>query len=239
MRTVVKDEKSEWKKEKSSTTGISFGINNVLSLCKWHDTVSSYKSLFSNHAKLMRKIRNHKDCEKLQNDINKINEWSMTLEVEFNAEKKKSCIGNGKHWIHYVNYVSLHIHINIIQAVIIKIYLFFQVFRAFLGVHQSEKFDNPELAISAAFEIIKLSIYNLLVNILFFSYESSCLISISSLISIQGSHGHSFQKGIHNQYFFLDIFLWLIIGFNLDGLSTLILIFSVTHWIIVLHRQSQ
>ena len=45
----------------------------------------------------MKKIRNHKDCEKLQNDINEINESSTTLEVEFNAEKKISCIGNGKH----------------------------------------------------------------------------------------------------------------------------------------------
>ena len=33
---------------------------------------------------LLRKIRNHKDCEELQNDINKINEvyeWSKTWET--------------------------------------------------------------------------------------------------------------------------------------------------------------
>ena len=48
--------------------------------------VSSYISLFADDAKLLRKIRNHKDCEELQNDINKIYEWSMIWEMEFNAK---------------------------------------------------------------------------------------------------------------------------------------------------------
>ena len=34
MRTVVKDEKSEWRSEKWNTTGISFGTNNVFNICK-------------------------------------------------------------------------------------------------------------------------------------------------------------------------------------------------------------
>ena len=37
--------------------------------------VSSYISLFADDAKLLRKIRNHKDCEELQNDINNIYAW--------------------------------------------------------------------------------------------------------------------------------------------------------------------
>ena len=57
--------------------------------------VSSYMSLFADDAELLRKIRNHKDCDGLQNDINKIYEWSKTWEIEFNA-KKMPCIGNGK-----------------------------------------------------------------------------------------------------------------------------------------------
>ena len=57
--------------------------------------VSSYISLFADDAKLLRKIGNHKDCEELQNDINKIYEWNNTWEMEFNA-KKISYIGNGK-----------------------------------------------------------------------------------------------------------------------------------------------
>ena len=36
--------------------------------------VSSYISLFPDDAKLLRKIGNHKDCEELQNDINKMYE---------------------------------------------------------------------------------------------------------------------------------------------------------------------
>ena len=56
--------------------------------------ISSYISLFADDAKLLRKIRNHKDCEELQNDINKIYEWSEIWEMEL--KKKKSCIGNGK-----------------------------------------------------------------------------------------------------------------------------------------------
>ena len=49
--------------------------------------VSSYISLFADNAKLLRKIGNHKDCEELQNYINKIYEWSKTWEMEFNAKK--------------------------------------------------------------------------------------------------------------------------------------------------------
>ena len=44
--------------------------------------------MFVDDAKLLRKIRNHKDCEELQNDINKIYEWSKTWEMEFNIKKK-------------------------------------------------------------------------------------------------------------------------------------------------------
>ena len=49
--------------------------------------VSSYISLIVDFVKLLSKIRNHKDCEELQNDINKIYEQSKTWEMEFNAKK--------------------------------------------------------------------------------------------------------------------------------------------------------
>ena len=51
------------------------------------EEVSSYISLFADDSKLLRKIRNHNDCVELQNDINKINQWSKTWEIEFNAKK--------------------------------------------------------------------------------------------------------------------------------------------------------
>ena len=60
------------------TTGISFGTNNVFSICK--QGISSYTSLFADDAKLLRKIRNHKDCEELRNYM-KIYEWSKTWET--------------------------------------------------------------------------------------------------------------------------------------------------------------
>ena len=71
--------------KKWSTTGISFGTNNVYAN-DMTEGVSSYISLFADDAKLLRKIRNHNDCEKLQNDGNKIYEWSKTWEMEFNAK---------------------------------------------------------------------------------------------------------------------------------------------------------
>ena len=40
--------------------------------------VGSYISLFPDDANLQRKIRNHKDCQELQKNINNIYEWSKT-----------------------------------------------------------------------------------------------------------------------------------------------------------------
>ena len=37
--------------------------------------VSSYVNLFADDAKLLRKIRNHKDCEELHYDKNNMNGW--------------------------------------------------------------------------------------------------------------------------------------------------------------------
>ena len=62
--------------KKWSTTGISFGTMFLVYINDVTEGVSSYISLFADDAKLLRKIRNHKDCEELQNDINKIYEWS-------------------------------------------------------------------------------------------------------------------------------------------------------------------
>ena len=42
------------------------------------ERVNSYISLFADDAKLLRKIGNHKDCEEMQNDINKLYKWSKT-----------------------------------------------------------------------------------------------------------------------------------------------------------------
>ena len=79
MRTVVKDEKSEWKEVNSGVPQGSV-LSPIIFLVYVNDMtgVSSYISLFADNAKLLRKIRNQKYCEELQNDINKIYEWSKT-----------------------------------------------------------------------------------------------------------------------------------------------------------------
>ena len=65
--------------EKWSTTGISLtSITFLIYVNDMTEGVSSYISLFADDAKLLRKIGNHKDCEELQNDINKIYKWSNT-----------------------------------------------------------------------------------------------------------------------------------------------------------------
>ena len=88
MRTVVKDERSEWRKVKS---GIPQGsvlapIMFLIYVKDMTEGVSSSISLLVVGTKLLRR-RNHKDCEELQNDINKIYEWIKTWEMEFNAKK--------------------------------------------------------------------------------------------------------------------------------------------------------
>ena len=97
MRTVVKDEKSEWREVKSGVPqgSILAPIMFLIYVNDMTEGVCSYISLFADVAKLLRKIGNHKDCEELENDINKIYEWSKTWEMKFNA-KKMPCIGNGK-----------------------------------------------------------------------------------------------------------------------------------------------
>ena len=75
MRIVVKDEKSEWRGVK---TGVPQGsvLAPIMFLIYVNDMtegVSSYISLFADDVRLLIKIRNHKDCEELQNDINMMN----------------------------------------------------------------------------------------------------------------------------------------------------------------------
>ena len=89
MRTVVKDEQSEWREVK---TGVPQGsvlapIMFLIYINDMTEGVSSYISLFADDVKLLRKIGNHKGCEELQNDINKIYEWSNTWEMQYNAKK--------------------------------------------------------------------------------------------------------------------------------------------------------
>lgn len=50
-------------------------------------------SMFADDAKLLRKIRDNDACNKLQEDLNEIHEWSKEWEMEFNEMSHKE---NGK-----------------------------------------------------------------------------------------------------------------------------------------------
>ena len=70
MRTVVTDEKSEWKEIKSGVPQRSV-LAPILLLIYVNDMpegVSSYISVFADDEKLLRKIRYCKDCEEPQNE---------------------------------------------------------------------------------------------------------------------------------------------------------------------------
>ena len=90
MTTIVKDEKSEWREVKSRVPqgSILAPIMFLVYVNHLTEGLSSYISWFADDTKLLRKIRNHKDCEELWNDINKIYEWSKTWEMQ----KKMPCV---------------------------------------------------------------------------------------------------------------------------------------------------
>ena len=51
------------------------------------DGVSSYMNMFADDAKIMRQVRNLEDCQELQKDLDKLNDWSAKWLMEFNAKK--------------------------------------------------------------------------------------------------------------------------------------------------------
>ncbi|ORD93136.1 hypothetical protein ECANGB1_1040 [Enterospora canceri] len=67
MRTVVKDEQSEWREVKSGVPqgSVLAPIMFLIYVNDMTEGVSSYISLFAVDAKLLRKIGNHKNCEGL------------------------------------------------------------------------------------------------------------------------------------------------------------------------------
>ena len=68
--TRVKDEKSEWREVKNRLPQGSACTDNIFN--DMTEGVSSYISLFVDNVNLLTKIKNHKDCEELLNDINKM-----------------------------------------------------------------------------------------------------------------------------------------------------------------------
>merc|ERR1712035_47130 len=92
MRTSVKGKKSAWKRV---TSGVPQGsvLAPVMFAVYANDMVEglgSYVSLFADDAKLLRKVEREEDCMALQQDLEKIWDWSRKWEMEFNT--KKCCV---------------------------------------------------------------------------------------------------------------------------------------------------
>ncbi len=113
MRTVLRNKSSSWLKVTSgvpqgSVLGpVMFGIyvNDLV------EGIDSHINLFADDAKLMREVKSVHDCIKLQEDLDKISEWSRTWKMEFNVNKCKVMeFGRSKRRVHCdykMNNVSL------------------------------------------------------------------------------------------------------------------------------------
>ena len=113
MRTVIRDQCSSRLKV---TSGVPQGsvlgpLMFVIYVNDLSDEVDSYINLFADDAKLMRKFENVNDCMMLQKDLNKINSWSKSWQMEFNLSKCKVMeFGKSKKRVRYdyeMNGVSL------------------------------------------------------------------------------------------------------------------------------------
>ena len=91
MRTVVRDCVSDWR-DVNSEVPQGAVLAPIIFLIYVNDLVESkgsYASLFADDVKIMKRIEQRKDCMMLQDDLNKIFEWSQRWDMEFNTGKCK------------------------------------------------------------------------------------------------------------------------------------------------------
>ena len=89
MRTIVRGIKSEWKMVSSSVPQGSV-LGPIMFLLYVNDMpigINSYMNMFADDAKIMRKVKTLEDCNKLQEDLDKIYDWSVKWQMEFNINK--------------------------------------------------------------------------------------------------------------------------------------------------------
>ena len=89
MRTVIRDVKSSWK---MVTSGVPQGavLAPVMFLIYINDMtegMESYMNMFADDAKLLKRVRGKEDCDSIQVDLDRIYNWSVKWEVEFNTKK--------------------------------------------------------------------------------------------------------------------------------------------------------
>ena len=91
MRTVVRGTASQYREV---TSGVPQGsvLAPIMFLIYVNDLAdeiseNSYLNMFADDAKIQRRITNINSCKQLQEDLNKIKEWSDKWEMDFNVEK--------------------------------------------------------------------------------------------------------------------------------------------------------
>ena len=89
MRTVIKGQKSTWKKVLSGVPqgSVLAPIMFAIYINDLPQGVNSYMSLFADDAKIQRKVEKKEDCEALKQDLNKIYAWCDKWQMEFNTKK--------------------------------------------------------------------------------------------------------------------------------------------------------
>lgn len=89
---IIEGERSDWK---PVTSGVPQGsiLGPLLFLLFINDMpdviVSSTVALFADDCKVFKVIRNERDCQLLQDDLKKLNDWSTKWNMNFNASKCK------------------------------------------------------------------------------------------------------------------------------------------------------
>ncbi len=89
MRTVIKGTKSNWRTVISGVTqgSVLAPIMFTVYVNDMTEGEESYMNLFADDATIIRKVTNEEDCNALNQDLIKINEWSLRKNMECNAKK--------------------------------------------------------------------------------------------------------------------------------------------------------
>jgi len=89
MRTVVRGEKSEWREV---TSGVPQGsvlapVMFIVYINDLTEGITSYMNMFADDAKIQRKMIDERSAAALQEDLNKVHQWSQKWQMEFNTNK--------------------------------------------------------------------------------------------------------------------------------------------------------
>lgn len=86
---MIRDKVSTWKEVISGVPqgSVLAPIMFAIYVNDMDEGVTSYMSFFADDAKLLRRLESKRDCEQLQDDLEKIWKWGQKWEMEFNVKK--------------------------------------------------------------------------------------------------------------------------------------------------------